>query len=153
MGAGIDDQLRPQIQIPHPPRRDHPDVRLQRIVGELEADLVVALAGGTVTDGIGTDRAGDLDLPLGDQRPGDRSAEQVHSLVKRVRPEHRKDVVADEVLAQVLDEDLLDPQHLRFGARQFQLLALADVGGEGDDLAAIGAFSQRRSTEVSKPPE
>jgi hypothetical protein len=34
---------------PFPPGRDDADVRLQRVIAELEADLVVALAGGAVT--------------------------------------------------------------------------------------------------------
>ena len=104
--AGVLDQLGARVQVPLPPRRDHPDVRLERVVGELEADLVVALAGRAVGDGVGADLAGDLDLALGDQRPGDRGAEQVGALVERVGAEHREDVVADELLAQILDEDL-----------------------------------------------
>ena len=36
------------LEVPLAPRRDHPDVGLQRVVGELEADLVVALAGRAV---------------------------------------------------------------------------------------------------------
>jgi hypothetical protein len=31
----------------------------------------------------------------------------------------------------------LDAQQLRLGARRLQFLALAQIGGEGDDLAAI----------------
>src|SRR3954468_8045859 len=49
---------------PLPPRRDDADVGLQRIIAELKADLVVALAGGAVADGVGADLAGDLDLLL-----------------------------------------------------------------------------------------
>ena len=67
--------------VPLAPRGDHADVRLQRIIAELEADLVVAFAGRAVTDGIGADLPRDLDLALGDQRPGDRRAKQILSLV------------------------------------------------------------------------
>ena len=56
---------------------------------------------------VGADLFGDLDLPLGDQRPGDGGAEQVLALVKRVGPEHGEDEIAHEFLAQILDEDLL----------------------------------------------
>ena len=41
--------------IPFAPGGDHPDVGLQRIIAELEADLVVALAGGAVADRVGAD--------------------------------------------------------------------------------------------------
>ncbi len=96
-------------ELPFAPRRDHLDVGLQRIIAELEADLVVALAGRAVTDRVGADLPRDLDLALGDQRPGDRRAEQILPLVERVRAEHREDEVADELLAQILDEDVLGP--------------------------------------------
>ena len=82
---------------------------------------------------------GDLDELLGDQRPRDRGAEQILPLVLGVGAEHREDVVAHEFLAQVLDEDVLglDAEQLRLLARRLQLLALAEVGGEGHDLAAV----------------
>ena len=95
-----------------------------------------------MADRVGADLAGDLDLLLGDQRPRDRGAEQVLALVERVGAEHREHVVADELLAQILDEDvlLLDAEQQRLLARRRQLLALAEVGGEGDDLAAVGGL-------------
>src|SRR5690606_29220442 len=45
---------------------------------------------------------------------------------------------ADELLAQILDEDLLDAEHLGLLAGGLQLLALAEIGGEGHHLAAVG---------------
>ena len=42
-------------ELPFAPRRDDPDVRLQRVIAELEADLVVALAGRAVTDRVRAD--------------------------------------------------------------------------------------------------
>ena len=113
---------------------------LERVGRELEAHLVVALAGRAVGDRVGADLVGDLDQALGDQRTRDRSAEQVVALVLRIGAEHREDVVAHEFLAQVLDEDVLglDAEHLRLAPRRLQFLALAEIGGEGDDLAAVG---------------
>ena len=91
-----------------------------------------------MTDRVGAGLLRDLDLALGDQRPGDRGAEQIDALVERVRPEHGEDEVAHELLAKILDEDLLDAEHLGLLARRLELLALAEIGGEGDDLAPIG---------------
>jgi hypothetical protein len=107
---------------------------------EFEAHLVVALAGRAVGDRVGADLAGDVDQVLGDQRPRDRGAEQILALVERVGAEHREHVVAHEFLAHILDEDVfgLDAEQLGLLARRLELLALAEVGGEGDDLAAIG---------------
>ena len=42
-------------QVPFAPGRDDLDVRLQRVIGQLEAHLVVALAGGAMGDGVGAD--------------------------------------------------------------------------------------------------
>ena len=133
------DQRRAAVQVPFAPRRDDLDIGRQRIITELEAQLVVALAGRAVGDRVGADFARDLDLPLGDQRPRDRRAEQIRALVERVGAHHRKDEVADELLAQIVDEDVLrlDPHQRRLVARGLDLLALAEVGGEGHHLAAV----------------
>ena len=106
-------------------------------------------------DGVGADLLGDLDLLLGDQRPRDRGAEQILPLVQRVGAEHREHVVAHEFLAQVLDEDVLrlDAEQQRLLARRLELLALAEIGGEGDDLAAIGGlqpFQDDRGVEPAR---
>ncbi len=49
------DQLLAAGKFPFAPRRDDADVGLQRIIAELEADLVVALAGRAVADRVGAD--------------------------------------------------------------------------------------------------
>ena len=67
-------------------------------------------------DGVGAGRGGDLDQALGDQRPGDRGAEEVDTLIERIGAEHRKDEVADELLAEILDEDLADAHQLGLAA-------------------------------------
>ncbi len=136
----IGEQLLARGQVPLAPRREHADVRLERVVSKLETDLVVALAGCPVRDGIGAGRARDLDLALGDQRPRNRGPEQVLALVDRIGAEHRKHEITDEFLAQILDEDLLHAGGLRLRARGLELLALADVGGERHHFAAIGVL-------------
>ncbi len=135
---GEGDQRLAAGQVPLPPRRDDADVGLERVIAELEADLVVALARRAVADRVGPDGAGNLDLLLGDERPGDRGAEQILPLVQRIGAHHREDIVADELVAQVFDEDLADAEQFRLGAGRFDLLALAEVGGKGHHLAAVG---------------
>ncbi len=123
----------------------------KRVIGELEPHLVVALAGGAVGDRVGADRVGDLDLALGDQRPRDRGAEEIFALVERIGAEHREDEIAHEFLAQIVDEDLLDAHRLGLAPRRLQLLALADIGGEGDDLAAIGLLQPAQDDRGVEP--
>ena len=91
------DEVGARLEGPFAPRGDDLDRRVQGISGELEADLVIALAGGAMGDGVGAGRGGDLDQALGDQRPGDRGAEEVDTLIERIGAEHRKDEVADEL--------------------------------------------------------
>ena len=74
MALGVGHQFLPRQQVPLAPRRDDADVGAHRVGAEFEAHLVVALAGRTVADGVGAGGVGDLDQPLGDQRPGDRRA-------------------------------------------------------------------------------
>src|SRR5262249_18104949 len=107
-----------RTEVPFTPGCDHGDVRLERVIGELKAHLIVALAGRTMRDRVSTDLLGDLDLLLGDQRAGDRGAEQILALVERVGPEHWIDIVANELLAQVLDKDVL-----RLDAQEQSLVA------------------------------
>ena len=141
------------LECPFAPWRDDLDAGLERVIGQLEAHLVVALAGGAVTDGVGADLARDFDLLLGDQRPRDRGAEQVLAFIDGVGAEHRKHEVAHEFLAQVLDEDVLrlDTGAQRLVARGAQLLALAEIGGEGHDLAAIGGLQPLQDDRGIEP--
>ena len=140
-----------RVEIPLAPGCDDLDVGIERVIAELEADLVVALAGGAMGDGIGADLAGDLDLAFGDQRPRDRGAEQVGAFIERVGAKHREDEVAHELLAQIVDKDLASAEQLGLAARRFELLALAQIGGEGDDLAAIGLLQPAQDHRGVEP--
>ena len=79
----------------------------------------------------------DIDLPLGDQRPGDRSAEQIGAFVDRIGAQHRENIVLDEFFAQVADNDFARAGLERFLFNRLKILALAEVGAEGDHLAAV----------------
>jgi hypothetical protein len=121
------------------------------VIAQLEAHLVVALAGRAVAHRVGPGLGRDLDLALGDQRARDRRTQQVHPLVQRVRPEHREDVIAHELLAQILDIDFPDAQHLGLLAGRLQLLALAQIGGEGHHLAAVGILQPAQDNGGIQP--
>ena len=139
---GESEQRFARFKFPFAPRRDDFHVGFERIISKLEAHLVVTLAGRAMGDGIGADFLRDLDLLLGDQWPRDRGAEQILALVKRVDTKHREDVIAHEFFAQILNENVLrlDAEHQRLLPRRFELLALPEIGGESDDLAAISGL-------------
>ncbi len=94
-------------ELPFAPGGDDGDVGLERVIGHLEADLVVPLpVAPWQTASAPTLRAMSIwVLAISGRAIG--GAEQVLALIDRVGPEHREDVVADELLAQVLDEDVL----------------------------------------------
>ena len=87
--------------------------------------------------GVRAGQARDLDLALGDERAGDRRAQQVFPLVNRVGAEHGEDEIAHEFLAQIVDKDFLDAELLRLFSRRLELFALADIGSECDHLATV----------------
>ena len=142
-------------QGPFPPRRDDLDVGLQRIIGKLEAHLIVALAGCAMRHGVRAHFAGNLDLLLRDQRPRDRGTKEIEPLIPRIGAKHRENVVPDEFLAQILDENMrrLDAEQNRLLACRFQFLALAEIGRKGYDLAAISdlqPFEDDRRVEAAR---
>ncbi len=137
VGLGVAQQLLARIEIPFAPRCNDLHVGHQRIGAELEADLIVALAGRTVGDRVGAGLARNLDEALGDQRARDGCPQQVLAFVDRVGAKHGKHEVAHEFLAQVLDEDFLHPARLGLAASWLDLLALTDVGGERHHLAVV----------------
>ncbi len=53
MLLGEVEELGARLELPVAPRRDHLDAGLERIIGQLEPDLVVAFAGRAMSDGIG----------------------------------------------------------------------------------------------------
>ncbi len=122
---------------PLAPRGDDAQPRVERHDGQLEAHLVVALAGAAVRDGVSALQLGDLDHALGDQRPGDAGAQQVLALVDRAGLHHGVEVVGDELLAQVFDVDLAGAGGEGLLLQAAQFLALAQVGREADHLAAV----------------
>ena len=70
---------------------------------DIEADLVVALAGAAVGDRVGALALRDLDQQLCDERPGQRRGQRVRALVEGICLEMRPDVVGYEPLARVHD--------------------------------------------------
>ena len=120
------------------PGRDHLDLRVERVIAQLEAHLVVALAGGAVGHVGRPLGPGRLDLRLGDQRAGQRGAQQVGALVDRVELQRRKDEIAHEFLLHVLHQHLRRPGPGALLANLLQVLhLLAQVQQQGDHLEAL----------------
>ena len=128
----------PGVQVPFAPRRDHGQLGSEGGIRQLEADLVIALAGGAVTDRVRALAERDVDLRLGDERARDRGAHEVGALVDGVGTQHGKDEVPDEFLAQIADVHGRSAGAERLVADGDELLALPQIGAVGDHLAPVG---------------
>ena len=134
------EQLGARGEVPFAPRRDDLDVGLQRVIGELEAHLVVAFAGRAVRHGVGADLFGDLDLALARSAGGRsrcRAGTGLHTARWRGTSERRSRGRMSSRRSS-MKSFRLDAEQLGLLARRAELLALAEIGGEGDDLAAVG---------------
>ena len=133
--AGEFDLLR-TAHLPVADRGHHLKLGSQGCGGDVEAHLVVALAGAAVGDRRGALVAGHVDQDLGDQRSGQGGGQRVGALV------HRRGGQAGE--AELLDEEAARVDRVggqRAGAQgavgdRLDVLRLADVGGAGDHLVA-----------------
>ncbi len=134
---GVLDLLVAARELPLAHRRDDLQVRRQRHHRDVEAHLVVALAGGAVGHGLGAFLLGDLDEVLGDQRPPEGGRHQVLALVDGAGLERRHDVLLGELAAQVAHDGLHGAGLEGLGPDRLEVLLLAEVGDEGDDVVAV----------------
>ena len=88
-------------------------------------------------DGIGAFSQRNLDLSSSQQRPRERSAEQVCTFVARAGLDQRPDKLADEFVSQVLDIDFRGSDSKRLFLDAFQVIILADIADESDDLTSV----------------
>src|SRR5207248_4854234 len=86
--GGVLDGVLAGDDVPFAPGGDHGELRSERLVSELEADLVVALAGAAMRKGVAAGFERDFDLTFGEQRPGDRGAEQILMLIDTAGADH-----------------------------------------------------------------
>jgi hypothetical protein len=129
------------------PRGDDLQVGTERHVRQLEAYLVVALAGGAVADGVGVRLAGDFHLLGGDQRAGDRRAEEIVLFVDRVGAEHREAEIAGEFLAKVHYDHFIGAALVSLVLDALQLVALPEFRSERHELDARVALLEPRKDD------
>ena len=137
MGLRVVDGLLAGADVPHAPRGDHVEVGREGLVGQLEAHLVVALAGAAVGDGVRAFLQGDLHLVLGLQGPGDGGAQQVLALVDGARAQQGEQEVLRELVAQVEEVELGGARGHRLLLEARQVLVLPHVRADADDLGSL----------------
>ncbi len=112
-------------------------IRRQRLEGDVEADLIVALAGAAVRDGDGVVFAGGIDHQLGDERPAQRRGQRIFALVERAGHQGGKDETIDEQIAGIQSHGIHGSGSQRFLADAFDVLALAEIDREGDHIEVV----------------
>src|SRR5262249_57669514 len=99
--SGEGEEPPPRLKSPSPPRRDNRDIGFECVIGKLEAHLIVALAGRAMGNRIGPDLLGDLDLLLGNERPRNRGAEKILTLIERIGSEHPEHAIPHQSFSQI----------------------------------------------------
>ena len=119
-------------------RRDDLQLRGKRLDGRLDPDLVVALAGAAMGDGVAAVRAGDVAGDLREKRPAERRKERIGPLVARVRFDGGRDVVADELLLGIDKQRLGRAKRRGFRDDRVEVvLGLAEVDAQRHDLSVV----------------
>jgi hypothetical protein len=104
---------------------------------ELETHLVVALARGTVGDGVGALCLRGVHHGLRDDRTGNARSEEILALINRIGPEHGVTEVLRELVTEIRDDAFGRARGLGLGVESLQLFALTHVRAPGDDLAVV----------------
>ncbi len=101
---------------------------------ELEAELVVPLAGAAVHDGLGPELDRELGDRLRDHRARERRDERVLALVERIRLDRARALLLGERGLPVDEDDVVGAGGTAALDRCLEVELLADVDEDGDDL-------------------
>ena len=143
MLLGVIEAVFPGLEIPLAPRGDHFQFWGEGLIGEFEADLVVAFAGASVGDGAGALLKGNFHLVLGNYRAGERCSEQILMLVDGARLQRGENIAGEKFFAQVFDYDFARAGGIGFVDHGFEIVSLAHVANHGDDVVGIVLFQPR----------
>jgi len=104
-----------------------------------------------VCERISADFSGDLDLSTGDEWPSHRGAEQILATVDSASAEGGPHELFHEFLAQIFDVAFVGTRCDCFRADAFQLVALANVGGNADNACVVPLLEPRYDDRSIKP--
>jgi hypothetical protein len=142
---GILDLLVAAESHPDAHRRDDLQVGVERLDRDIEAHLVVALAGAAMGHGIRLLAVRDLHQELRDQGTGKRRGERIRILVHGVRLEARHAEILDEALARIDDVRPIRPCGQRPGRHAVAQRPAADIDGQRHDLRVESLAQPRHS--------
>ena len=117
---------------------DHGEIGRERADRDIEAHLVVALAGATMCDRGRANGASPVDQQLGDQRASEGRRQRVFTLVERVRLEGGEHEVVEEVLLRVDHLDLDGAGLIAARASTLDVRQVAEVHRQAVHLVTVG---------------
>ena len=121
----------------HAPRGDDFDVGFDGVSGQFETNLIVAFSGRAVADGLCALFENDIHHALGDQRAGNRGAEQIGTFVDGVGLHDREDIVLGELLFDVVDNAFHRAVFERLLFKTVEFLFLPDIRAVADHFGII----------------
>jgi len=97
--------------------------------------------------------AGGIDHQLGDQRPAERGGQRILALVDGAGHERGKDEAIDEQVAGIERDRLDGPGFERLLLDPVEVVALAEIDSESDNVHVYFSLIHFTITLVSSPPE
>ena len=141
MGLGVVDLLVTGFDIPLTPGSNDLHVGSKVLDGQLETDLIVALAGAAVGDGVGTFGNGDLGQLLADHGTGKSGAQQI-LLILGVHLQAGDDDIVHHLVGQVGHDQLACAGLQGLFLQTVQLIGLPHIAGHGNDLGIVVVLLQ-----------
>src|SRR5436190_12891938 len=149
----VGDRILSAPDIPFAPRRYDGEVRGERSVSQLEANLIVALSGAAMRKGVGANLPRNLDLTARNEWTRHRGAKQIFAIVDRAGAKRRIYERLDELFAEIFDIALVGTRSHGLGSHAGQLAsALSNVSGDADDARAPVVLFEPRDDDRRVQP-
>ena len=145
VSSSVVDFLVTRTQLPFTPRSNNSQIRVQSFYRQLETNLVITLAGSTVSDSVSAFSLSDFYQFFSDQRTSKGSTQQVFLFINSASLNGGPYIILNELFLQIQDIAFASTGFDCFVMYGFQLIALAQVSTSSDDLAAIVVFLQPRN--------
>ena len=126
-----------RLQIPLPPRCNHFEFRRQRLICQLESNLVVAFSGAAMRERRRAFAERDFNLMFRNDGTRQRSPQQIFVLVDSASFECRKNVSCKEFLTQIFNYNLAGAGLVSLLDHRLNVVSLADVAYHGDHIVRI----------------
>ena len=145
VSSSVVDFLVTRTQLPFTPRSNNSQIRVQSFYRQLETNLVITLAGSTVSDSVSAFSFSDFNKFFSDQRTSEGSTQQVFLFINSASLNSGPYIILNEFFLQIQDIAFASTGFDSLVMYGFQLIALAQVSTSSDNLAAIVVFLQPRN--------